>query len=45
MLNVHEKGAGLAGIYTKDIAETKVALVHQIAKTNEFPLKCTMEPE
>ena len=45
MLNVHEKGSGIAGIYTKDIAETKIALVHQLAQTNEFPLKCTMEPE
>lgn len=45
MLNVHEKGAGVAGIYTKDIAETKIALVHQLAQTNEFPLKCAMEPE
>lgn len=43
MLNVHEQGAGIAGIYTKDIAETKIAIVHQTARANEFPLKCTME--
>ncbi|MCC6933607.1 MAG: ATP-dependent Clp protease adapter ClpS [Deltaproteobacteria bacterium] len=43
MLNVHEQGAGLAGIYTKDVAETKVALVHKFARDREFPLKCTME--
>ena len=45
MLSVHEKGAGIAGVYTKEIAETKVALVHHLARQNEFPLKCTMEPE
>ena len=45
MLNVHERGAGIAGVYTRDIAETKIALAHQIAQVNEFPLKCTMEPE
>ena len=43
MLAVHESGAGVAGIYTKDIAETKIATVHQLARQNEFPLKCTME--
>lgn len=41
---VHESGAGTAGIYTKEIAETKIAVVHQLAKQNEFPLRCTMEP-
>ena len=45
MLSVHERGAGVAGIYTKEIAETKVALVHHLARQNEFPLRCTMEPE
>lgn len=45
MLDVHKKGAGTAGIYTKEIAETKIALVHHLAKQNEFPLKCIMEPD
>ncbi|KJU87040.1 ATP-dependent Clp protease adaptor protein ClpS [Candidatus Magnetobacterium bavaricum] len=45
MLQVHKSGAGLCGIYTKDIAETKVAAVHEMAKNNEFPLKCVMEEE
>lgn len=45
MLAVHEKGAGVAGVYTKEIAETKIALVHHLARQNEFPLRCTMEPE
>ena len=44
MLAVHEAGSGLAGIYTKEIAETKVLTVHHLAAQNEFPLKCTMEP-
>jgi ATP-dependent Clp protease adaptor protein ClpS len=45
MLHVHRKGAGLCGIYPKDIAETKVAAVYELAKKNEFPLKCVMEKE
>jgi ATP-dependent Clp protease adaptor protein ClpS len=43
MLEVHKKGVGLAGIYPKDIAETKIGAVHRIARENEFPLKCIME--
>jgi len=43
MLNVHEKGKGICGIYTKDIAETKVNQVNQFARENEQPLLCTME--
>lgn len=45
MLNVHENGSGVAGVYIKSIAETKVKTVHQLAQDNEFPLRCTMEPE
>jgi ATP-dependent Clp protease adaptor protein ClpS len=45
MLHVHRKGVGLAGLYTKEIAETKVAEVHERARANEFPLKCLMERE
>lgn len=44
MLSVHEKGVGTAGVYTKEIAETKIAIVHHLARQNEFPLKCDMEP-
>ena len=40
---VHEKGKGIAGTYTHEIAETKVFLVQQQAKINDFPLKNTME--
>jgi ATP-dependent Clp protease adaptor protein ClpS len=43
MLHVHKKGIGVAGIYTYEIAETKVTLVESLAREHEFPLKCTME--
>lgn len=43
MLQVHNKGVGLAGVYPREIAETKVEAVHRMARENEFPLKCIME--
>jgi ATP-dependent Clp protease adaptor protein ClpS len=43
MLNVHNEGIGIAGIYTREICETKISVVHQLAKKNEFPLRCSME--
>ena len=43
MLNVHRKGRGTVGVYTWDIAQTKVSQVHSIAKQNDFPLKCVVE--
>lgn len=43
MLNVHEKGIGIAGIYSREICETKIAVVHELARQNEFPLRCSME--
>ncbi|MDA7746926.1 ATP-dependent Clp protease adapter ClpS [Psychromonas sp.] len=45
MLNVHYKGIGVCGIFTAEIAETKVMQVTNYAKENEHPLKCTMEKE
>ena len=45
MLDVHKRGAGLCGLYTREIAETKVASVHELAASQQFPLKCTMEKE
>ena len=45
MLNVHQQGKGLAGVYTRDVAETKLAQVQRLAEAQEFPLMCTMEPE
>ena len=43
MLNVHHQGRGVAGIYTREIGETKVATVHRLARKNQFPLKCSLE--
>ena len=43
MLNVHEQGLGVAGVYPRDVAETKVILVHDLARKNEYPLKCSIE--
>jgi ATP-dependent Clp protease adaptor protein ClpS len=43
MLDVHRKGKGSCGVYTYDIAATKVAQVHQMARKREFPLKCSLE--
>jgi ATP-dependent Clp protease adaptor protein ClpS len=45
MFHVHKKGIGLAGTYTKEIAETKIVSVHDLARQNEFPLRCIMEKE
>ena len=45
MLNVHQKGIGVCGVYTHDVAETKVETVHRLARENGHPLKCTMESE
>jgi ATP-dependent Clp protease adaptor protein ClpS len=43
MLDVHERGRGVVGVYTEDIAKTKVTEVHNLAGENNFPLKCIME--
>ena len=43
MLNVHHKGRGMVGVYTWDIAQTKVSQVHSIARQYDFPLKCIVE--
>jgi ATP-dependent Clp protease adaptor protein ClpS len=43
MMNVHRQGVGVAGIFTRDVAETKAAVVHELALRSEFPLKCTLE--
>jgi ATP-dependent Clp protease adaptor protein ClpS len=45
MLQVHHRGFCVGGVYTHEIAETKVATVEQMAKAAEFPFLCTMEPE
>jgi ATP-dependent Clp protease adaptor protein ClpS len=43
MLHIHRTGIGVAGVYTHEVAETKVAVVEAMAREHEFPLKCTME--
>lgn len=45
MLNVHEHGVGVAGVYSAEIAETKVSTVESTAQDHGFPLRCSMEPE
>ena len=45
MLHIHRNGMGVAGIYTREIAETKVAKTLAVAKEAQFPLQCTSEPE
>ncbi|MCL4157375.1 UNVERIFIED_CONTAM: hypothetical protein GTU68_024904 [Idotea baltica] len=43
MLSVHKQGRGMCGVYTKQIAEAKIDLVHQNGKIDGHPLKCVME--
>jgi ATP-dependent Clp protease adaptor protein ClpS len=43
MLQVHQTGKGICGVFTRDIAETKVALVNDCARSSGYPLLCTME--
>jgi ATP-dependent Clp protease adaptor protein ClpS len=45
MLSVHTEGVGLAGIYTREVAETRLEQVHQLAYTAGHPLQATMEAE
>lgn len=45
MLHVHQKGVGVCGIYTREVAETKVEQVLQHSQKNKHPLQCTMEPD
>jgi ATP-dependent Clp protease adaptor protein ClpS len=44
MLRIHHEGQGVAGIYSFDIAETKVAQVESFAQGKGFPLRCSIEP-
>ena len=45
MLHVHYNGIGVAGVYTYEVAETKIKVVEAAAKDNGFPLRLSMEPE
>lgn len=45
MLHVHQRGIGVCGIYTREVAEMKVRRVAVFSSENQHPLQCTMEPE
>ena len=45
MLHVHQKGVGVCGVYTFEVAETKVTQVMDFSRANNHPLQCTMEKE
>ena len=45
MLQVHQKGIGICGVYTREIAESKVRQVSAFAQEHQHPLQCTLEPE
>ncbi|PCI59610.1 MAG: ATP-dependent Clp protease adapter ClpS [Kordiimonadales bacterium] len=45
MLQVHQSGVGVCGVFTYEVAETKVNMVLTFAKQNEHPLQCTMEKD
>jgi ATP-dependent Clp protease adaptor protein ClpS len=45
MLHVHQNGMGIAGVFPYEVAETKIHTVEELAKENQFPLKCVMEKE
>ncbi|MBQ0712697.1 MAG: ATP-dependent Clp protease adapter ClpS [Porticoccus sp.] len=44
MLKVHTEGKAVCGVYTRDVADTKAALVNQYARAYEHPLLCEIEP-
>ncbi len=45
MMNIHEKGKGIAGVYSREIAETKSTKANDISKASGYPLLTTIEPE
>ncbi len=45
MMQVHQKGAGICGVFTRDVAETKVDQVIEYARINDYPLQCVVEQE
>jgi len=45
MLHVHRNGIGVAGVYSYEVAETKVKTVESLARQYEYPLKCSIEEE
>lgn len=45
MLHIHNSGIGVAGVYSREVAETRVAQVEKVARDAGHPLQCTLEPE
>ena len=45
MMHVHRRGVGVCGVYTYEVAETKVNQVTEFARRNQHPLRCTLEKE
>lgn len=45
MMHVHNNGQGVAGVYTREVAETKVTTVERLANENDYPLMLSLEPE
>ena len=45
MMHVHTKGVGVCGVYTREVAETKVRQVIDLSQKSQHPLRCTMEPD
>ncbi len=45
MLDVHHRGLGVAGVYPRDIAETKARKTMELARRQEYPLRCSVEAE
>ena len=45
MLHVHQRGVGICGVYSYEVAETKVTQVMEFARQNEHPLQCTLEKD
>ena len=43
MLHVHKNGVGVAGVYTREVAETRIGQVEALARTHEYPLRCSMD--
>jgi len=43
MMDVHQKGEGVCGVYTRDVAETKAEMVITISRQSEYPLQCRVE--
>jgi ATP-dependent Clp protease adaptor protein ClpS len=43
MLHVHKNGIGVAGVYTREVAETRITQVEALARSHEYPLRCSMD--